>query len=224
MPQWRSKRRLDRSTQMRSPTRRGVVEGLTRKRARGAIVALLVLSVPATCTYKYGVADEPDRRCGITNLFKWDYSAELAEGVRFSADESDVRVDFTRLKNWKRVCLMSMYEEELNGPVRERPWEGLGYYELGRWQCSAGNPVDAVTVALIKRDGGTLARQLKFPERIKSRIVTTNYEGSPGMEVLLAAGFRQCAEIESAVARCARIEPGKPRGCYLFFPPEKPNE
>jgi hypothetical protein len=197
------------------------VEGLTRKRARGAIVALLVLSVPATCTYKYGVADEPDRRCGITNLFKWDYSAELADGVRFSADESDVRVDFTRLKNWKRVCLVSMYEENFYGLTAESPWEGMRYHQIGRWQCSAGNPSDAVTVALIKPDGGTLARQLKFPPPIRSRIASTYYEGGPGVEMYFAAGFRQCSDIETAVARCAQIASSKPGGCYLLFPPGK---
>jgi hypothetical protein len=200
------------------------VQSPTRRRIRNTVIILAIAALPGMCVYKYRAADESERRCGIVNLFKWDYSSELAENITFSADASDVRVDFTGLKRWKKVCLVEMYEEQINGPVQENPWEGLRYHRIGRWQCSAGNPDDAVTVALIRADGGTLARQIKFPERIRSLIASTYYAGDPVTRMYLAAGYRQCAPIEKAVARCAAIEVNNLRGCYLFFPAEKPAE
>jgi hypothetical protein len=188
-----------------------------RKRIRSTLIVLIIAGFPATCMYKYRVADAPERRCGMVNLFKWDYSVELA-AVTFSADESDVRVDFTRLNNWKKICLVSMYEEDINGPVQERPWEGLSYTAVGRWQCSGGNPEDAITVALIKSDGGTLARQVKIPEQISRRLIGTNYGGGLGDD-LYEAGYRVCADIDEAVARCAWIEARGRRGCFLVFRP-----
>jgi hypothetical protein len=188
------------------------------------LTTLAFAAFPATCTYKYQAADESERRCGITNLFRWDYSAQLTDGVSFSADESDVRVDFTRLKNWKQVCLVSMYEEVINGPVEENPWEGLSYREIGRWQCGPGSLHGALTMALIKADGATLVRQLKFPESIRPRITITSYERGPGWERYPAAGYRQCSDIEKAVARCARTLSGEVMGCHLLFHPDKRTE
>ena len=196
----------------------------TRRRIRNILVLLTFAALLGTCVYKHRVADEPERRCGIVNLFKWDYSSELADGVRFSVDGPDVQVDFTELKRWDKVCLVEMYEEQINGPVNERPWKGLRYHEIGRWQCSAGNPADALTVVLVKADGATLSRQLKFPERIRPLIADTYYQGGPVMKMYLAAGYRQCAPIANAVARCAHIETDSLAGCYLWFPPEKPAE
>jgi hypothetical protein len=169
------------------------------------------------CTYKFGTADEAERRCGtVANIFRWDYSSELANGIKFSADESDIRLDFTRLKNWRRVCFVSMYEDMINGSGQERRSDEPGFYEIGRWQCSDGNPVDAITVALIKSDGGTLARQIKIPGEIRGRLVSTNYGGylEGG---LYEAGYRVCSEIDKAVARCTWQEARGHRLCYLLF-------
>ena len=203
---------------------RADVQSATKRRVGCGLIILVIAALPATCTYKYLAADETARRCGITNLFGWDYSAELTDGVRFSVDGSEVRVDFTRLKNWKRVCLVSMYEDWINGPVNENPWEGLSYRAIGRWQCSVGNPNDAVTVLLIKTNGATLARQLKFPGWIRPRIGSTVYERLPGWEMYPAAGYRQCSDVENAVARCARIFSIDTYGCHLFFHPDKQTE
>jgi hypothetical protein len=152
----------------------------------------------------------------LANILRWDYSSEVANGVAFSADDSDIRLDFTRLKNWKRVCLVSMYEDEINGSGQERRSDEPGFYEIGRWQCSDGNPVDAITVALIKSDGGTLARQIKIPGEIRGRLSGTDYGGylEGG---LYEAGYRVCSEIDKAVARCAWQEVRSQRLCYLLF-------
>jgi hypothetical protein len=199
------------------------MQGSTKRRIRNFLIILAIAALPGTCVYKYRTADVAERRCGIGNLFRWDYSAELVD-VRFSVDGSDVRVDFTGLKRWKKVCLVEMYEEQINGPFDENPWEGVRYHQIGRWQCGVENPDDAVTVALIKADGATLARQVKFPERIRSLVASTYYAGGPEVKMYATAGYRQCAPIERAVARCAQIGVKNPRACYLLFPAEKPAE
>jgi hypothetical protein len=196
------------------------VQAPTKRCIRNILAVLAIAALPGTCAYKHRVADQSERRCGIVNLFKWDYSSELFDDVRFSVDGPDVRVDFTGLKGWNKVCLVEMYEEEINGPVDENPWAGGRYHEIGRWQCGVGNPDDAVTVALIKADGGTLARQLKFPESVRSRIRYTSYQRAPGWEAYPAAGYRQCSDVETAVARCARISSIEIHGCHLFFHPD----
>jgi hypothetical protein len=189
----------------------------TSGRVGCALTILVIAAFPATCAYKFGTADEAERRCGtVANIFRWDYSSELANGIRFSADESDIRLDFTRLKNWKRVCLVSMYEDMINGSSRERRSDEPGFYEIGRGECSDGNPVDAFTVALIKPDGGTLARQIKIPGEIRGRLIGTDYGGYLE-EHLYEAGYRVCSEIDNAVARCAWQEARSQRLCYLLF-------
>ena len=200
------------------------MQGRAKRRIRNTLITSAIAAFVGAGVYKYRAADEPERRCGVTNLFRWDYSAELADAIRFSADGPDVRVDFTRLRDWSRVCLVEMYEEQINGPVDENPWESLRYHKIGRWQCSAGNPDDAVTVALIKADGGTLARQVKFPEPVRTRIKSTSYQRGPGWERYAAAGYRQCSGVENAVARCARIFSIETYGCHLFFHPDKQME
>ena len=188
-----------------------------RGRVAYALTILVIAALPAACAYKFRTADEAERRCGtVANIFRWDYSSELAEGVRFNADESNIRLDFTRLKNWKKVCLVSMYEDMINGSGHERRSDEPGSYEIGRWQCSDGNPVDAITVALIKSDGGTLARQIKIPGEIRGRLIGTSYGGylEGG---LYEAGYRVCSEIDNAVAQCAWQEARSRRLCYLLF-------
>jgi hypothetical protein len=173
--------------------------------------------VPATSAYKFGTADEAERRCGaVANIFRWDYSSELTDGITFSSDESDIRLDFSRLKNWKRACLVSMYEDMISGSGHERRADEPGFYEIGRWQCSDGNRVDAITVALIKPDGGTLARQIRIPGEIRGRLSGTDYGGYLEGD-LYEAGYRVCSEIDNTVARCAWQEARNQRLCYLLF-------
>jgi hypothetical protein len=189
----------------------------TRGRVGCALIILVIAACPATCTYKLHTADEAERRCGdLANILRWDYSSELSNGVKFSADESDIRIDFTRLKNWNRVCLVSMYEDQINGSGQERRSDEPGFYQIGRWQCSDGNPVDAITVALIKSDGGTLARQIKIPGDIRGRLIGTDYGGNLQAS-LHDAGYRVCSEIDKAVARCAWRGEHPRRLCYLLF-------
>jgi hypothetical protein len=199
------------------------VQNPAKQRVRNILVVLAIAALPGTCMYKFHTAEEPERRCGIANLFNWDYSSELAEGVRFSVDGPDVRVDFTGLKGWKKVCLVTMYEEQINGPYDENPWEGLRYHEVGRWQCGLATPNEAVTVALIRPDGGTLARQLKFPQQVRQRITNTSYERATA-QINAPAGYRQCSDIEHAVARCNRTYSIETYGCHLFFRPDKQKE
>jgi hypothetical protein len=193
------------------------MQSATKRRIRNILVILAVAALPGTCAYKFRTADDAEWRCGtVANLLRWDYSAELADGIRFSADESNIRLDFTRLNNWKRVCLVSMYEDVINGSGHERHTDEPGFHEVGRWQCSDGNPVDAITVALIKSDGGTLARQVKIPGEIRGRLVGTNYGGYLE-DRLYESGYRVCSEIDKAVARCAWLERHDRRLCYLLF-------
>jgi hypothetical protein len=99
---------------------------------------------------------------------------------------------------------------------QERRSDEPGFYEIGRWQCSDGNPVDAITVALITSDGGTLSRQIKLPGEIRGRIIGTDYGGYLQAS-LYDAGYRFCSEIDRAVARCAWRGEHPRRLCYLLF-------
>jgi hypothetical protein len=200
------------------------VQNPKKRRIRNLLIVLAVAALPGTCAYKFLTADPAERRCEtIQNILRWDYSAEVASGVRLSADQSNIRLDFTQLKKWKRVCLVSMYEDTITDSGREQGPAGPNFYQVGRWQCSGGNLEDFITIALMKSDGGTLARQVKLPRHIWSRLIGTNYGGGLSDE-LYDAGHRVCSQIDEAVANCAWIDVRGRRGCLLVFRPDKTRE
>lgn len=46
--------------------------------SRTAAITLLLLAAGiATVAYKFLAADEHERSCGLTNIFRWDYSDEI---------------------------------------------------------------------------------------------------------------------------------------------------
>lgn len=177
------------------------------------VFVVAIASVPPAFMKWYRAIDKSETRCGFFNVFKPDYSGELAEGVKASGDESDIRLDFTGLTNWSKVCLTQMHEDRFAFADRaEDPANVPGFHRRGRWACDIPNRHHAVAVALTRPDGGTYAHQLVIP--LAAHIAEHRY----GHE--LPRGFRQCAPVHEAVARCVWITWYGQNLCWLLFPIE----
>ena len=171
-------------------------------------LALMALGA-SVFAFKYVSADKDERACGLVNLFKTDYSNEVDRKVEFKYEESDVRVDFTRLRDWKRVCLIGWY----NNDIVASSGQGLPQraYWVGKSQCGY-DPSKVISLLLVRPDGGALTRNLRLETRTKFEI-GGGYDGAT-----LPPGFDQCAYPRDAVARCIWIgQPGHGR-CQLLFP------
>jgi hypothetical protein len=187
------------------------------KRLASFVLIVAIASVPPVFMRWYRAIDTSETRCGYLNLLEPDYSGELAGGVKISRAGSEVRLDFTGLTNWSKVCLTAMREDSFEFADRaEDPANRPGFHRRGRWGCNIPNRHDAVAVALIKADGGTYAHQLVIPG-------ATWLDDSYGWD--LPPGFRQCVPVHEAVARCAWVTWYGQRLCWLLFPtePERPD-
>jgi hypothetical protein len=81
------------------------------KRLATFVLVVAIASVPPVFMRWYRAIDTSETRCGYRNLLKPDYSGELADGVKIRREGSEVRLDFTGLTNWSKVCLTSMRED-----------------------------------------------------------------------------------------------------------------
>ena len=158
--------------------------------------------------YRYLSADMYERACGLANLFKADYSREVEQKIEIKYEESDILIDFTRLTDWKTVCVTDWYDGELVA-LRGQGLPQRAYW-IGKSQCG-GDPSKTVSALFVRPDGGALARNLRLSE-LQIKFSFGGYEGG-----FLPPGFDQCAHPRDAVARCAWI--GSPGGhCLLLFP------
>lgn len=180
---------------------------------RVAITSLaLAATAIATVTYKYVTADDYERSCGFSNLFRWDYSEEIRKGIRVVKNGSDIAIDFTNLKRWNRICLASMYEDDFYPipTIDGRSAYPDISYRTGKWQC--GGVDRMITIVLLGADGGGLARKFFLPPELK-RDVWVHYGSYTPTEK-----FRQCSDIPNAIARCEAMPGLNPGQCILMFP------
>ena len=185
------------------------------KQAATIVIVFIIASIPPIFMNWFRGIDNHETRCGFLNLFKANYSGELADGVKASENGSDVRVDFTGLKRWSRVCLTAMERDQFAfADPRDNPANGTHFYRRGRWACQIPFRHDAVAVALVGPDGGTYAHQVVIRLDTELHIADVYGEGLPD-------GFRQCAPVQDAVARCAWITRHGQRLCWLLFPAEQ---
>ena len=179
-----------------------------RRKGYMGLALLVPLFLSLAFVYWYATSDEYERSCGLTNAFKTDFSRQISEAILTTEDEMGLRVDFSKLTDWKTVCLTSMYEDDFNFT----PSAALTQvsYWMGRSQCR-GNPSGSVTVLLVTADGGGIARKFHIP--VQRTIVETNYSMSQ-----LPTQFQQCSDIQNAIARCARPSSAGSDRCLLLFP------
>lgn len=174
----------------------------------GALVGLAVAAI----AYKYVASDEYERACGFPNPLRTDYSPEIQRQVQIKDDGSEILADFRGLKNWKTACVTLMYEDTITLPPPRVSRNDKPYFshQVGKWQCRR-NPPGTIAILLISADGGGLARQVRLPMNLASKI--ENDYSLP-----IPPGFSQCADVQKAVARCAWISTKSERRCMLLFP------
>ena len=176
------------------------------------IVGVVVGLVVAAIAHKYLASDEYERACDFLNPFRADYSQEIQRQVQIKDDGSEIYADFRGLKNWKTVCVTLMYEDTITLPPPRESRNDRPYFshQVGKWQCRR-NPVGTIAILLISADGGGLARQVRLPKHLTSKIENDYSLSRP-------PGLRQCADVQNAVARCAWISARGERRCMLLFP------
>jgi hypothetical protein len=178
-------------------------------------IALTLLTVLISLVvYKFATSDERERACGWDNVLRSDLSQEVAKNVSITAINSDVIADFTRLQNWKMICLTAMYIDSPTFPAPiDNPADRIYFSgHIGRSQCGIGRN-DDVFILLLTSDDRALFRKLPIPASIAaSKRVIADYGNAHR-----AAGFRQCASPENARASCASIFVEDPSRCLLLF-------